>query len=67
MGEQIRYALTIFAVLAALLILVAYYTGTKAAGGAILGGLKDLALIFQGRTTTTQQFAGYPPGSGSGG
>lgn len=66
MGEQVRYALTIFAVLAALLILVAYYTGTKAAGGAIFGGLRDLALVFQGRSTTTQQFAGYPA-SGSGG
>lgn len=65
MGQNFRYALGLFAGLAALLILVAYYKGSTQVGSTGFKGLNSLFLTAQGRTSSGQ-FANYP-GSGSGG
>ena len=69
MGGQVRYALTLFAIIAGLLIVVAYFAGAKQVGGTIFSGLNQLALSATGRNAQGQ-FAPYPgnaPSSGSGG
>lgn len=69
MGSQVRYALTLFAILAFVLILVAYYAGATQVGKTLFGGLNQLALTTQARQANGQ-FAPYPgnaPASGSGG
>lgn len=67
---NVKYALTIFAVLAAILILVAYFAGSKQLAQTGFTGLDNLAMTFQGRNIKTGNFAPYPgnaPNSGSGG
>lgn len=68
MGD-VKYALTIFAVLAGILILVAYFAGSTKVGSTLFSGLNSLALTSQGRTSTGQfaQYPGNAPASGSGG
>lgn len=66
---NVRYALTLFAVIAGILILVAYYAGAKQVGGTLLSGLNQLDLSATGRDSSGK-FAPYPgnaPASGSGG
>lgn len=66
----VRYALTLFAILAGIMILVAYYAGSKQVGQTLFTGLDNLAITFQGRNLKTGEFAKYPgnaPTSGSGG
>jgi len=64
MGD-VRYALTIFAVLAGIMILVAYYAGTTKVIPVIGSNLNSLFLTAQGRNANGS-FPAYPA-SGSGG
>lgn len=65
MGENFRYAIGLFAGLAALLIIVAYYKGSTAVGQTGGSALNSLFLTAQGRTQSGT-FPAYPS-SGSGG
>lgn len=62
-------ALVIFAVLAVILIVVAYYQGSTQVAKTGFNGINQLGLTFSGRNQQGQ-FAPYPggaPASGSGG
>ena len=67
---NVRYALTIFAMLAAIMIMAAYWAGTNKLANTGFTGLDNLAMTFQGRNIKTGNFAPYPgnaPSTGSGG
>lgn len=69
MKSEVGRALTIFAALAFVLIIVAYYAGSVQVGKTAFSGLNTLGLTFTGRNAQGN-FAPYPggaPASGSGG
>lgn len=69
MKTEVGRALTIFAALAFVLILVAYWAGSVQVGKTLFSGVNMLGLTFTGRDQQGK-FAPYPgngPSSGSGG
>lgn len=60
--DEIDKALWYIFALSLVLILVAYYAGTKAVGGTLFGGLNTLILSSTGRTQQGA-FASYPSGA----
>lgn len=65
----VKYAITVFAVLAGILILVAYFAGSTQVLKTGFSGLNSLGLTAQGRTATGEfpKYPGNSPASGSGG
>lgn len=69
MNNTVQRALFYFAILAGILILVAYYAGSVQVGKVGFSGLNSLFLTAQGRNANGS-FSPYPgnaPASGSGG